>query len=167
MITRARIQIGVPFLVLVALIVATVNHYNPAREELVKLAEDVASAEAKLTYVVNHASELQNVAEFLPPERKEGDEGDQQFLLKMSGKLRELGLIPRTVQPKGEAAHGDYMKRVYLVELDCGYTELIEFLAYIEQLPELVIVEWLDLRSSEVSGDRQHRVVIRFSVVSR
>jgi hypothetical protein len=167
MLNRARAQIGIPLLVLVALIAATIFHYRPERAELMSLAGDVAAAEQRLTYVIDHSDELEQIAEFLPSELDDGNVGDQDFLLKMSEKLRVLDMTPKTVQPKGEKRIGDYMERGYLLELECSYTALAEFMDFLEELPELVLVEWFDMRSAEVGAGDVHTAVIRLTVVSR
>ncbi len=166
MLNRARAQIGIPVLILLALVVTTMVHQRPQRAELISLASDVAEAEERLTYVIEHSEAFAQIVDYLPPELGEGNVGDQSFLLKMSEKLRELNMTPKTVQPKGEETFGEYMKRDYLVELDCGYAELAEFMEYLENLPELVLIEWFDLRSSEVSAASEHTVVIKLTVVS-
>ena len=166
MLNRARAQIGIPVLIFLALLVITMVHHRPQRAELVSLASDVAEAEERLTYVIEHSEAFAQIVEYLPPALGEGNVGDQSFLLKMSEKLRELDMTPKTVQPKGEETFGEYMKRGYLVELDCGYADFAEFVEYLENLPELVLIKWFDMRSSEVSAAKEHTVVVRLTVVS-
>ncbi len=162
---RSRLEIAVPAAILVLILAVTWTLYRPEREELFSLARGVVSAEDNLTYVLNHGDDLERAAAYLPRAPGEEGDGDQRFLLGLSSKLRELGLTPRVIQPLDEARDGEFMKRSYMVEIDGGYMELVELLEYLETIPELVLIETLDVKSSLLMTSTRHQAVIEITFV--
>jgi hypothetical protein len=157
---RVRPEVIIPAVVLILLIAGSILIYRPRYGHIVSLAHDVVHAEESLTYALDYGEDIERAAAFLP--RPLGDEadGDQRFLLQISGKLRELGVTPKSIQPKEEKRNGEYMIRSYVIEVECEYSDLTRFLAYLEDLPELVFIEHLDVKSKRLLTGGGHRANI-------
>lgn len=159
------VDVAVPVTVLLCLLVLSPVVYRPQRGALMTAAQEVAQAEDKLNYIVDHTEEIERALEYLPQHDEGGSEGDERFLLQLNDKLRESGITPRSIQPKGTVTDGEYVLRTYQLELDCSYAGFADFIDGLYGLPELVLIEDLNLKSSTVSAHKTHRAVLRLTLV--
>jgi hypothetical protein len=162
---RARLEFIIAAAILVGLFVADVAVYRPRRAMLAQLTQDLARAEQQLFYLAGHASDLERVAEFLPSPPPRGAVGDQLFLSAVSEELGRRGLVLTRVEPTGEKPYGQYIRRSYKFQIEGDYGDFASFLEYVERLPEVVVVESFDYRSSLLTRGGSHRVSLALTVI--
>jgi Tfp pilus assembly protein PilO len=163
---RGRIEITVVAAILLALLVADAAIYRPRRTRLAQLAQELARAEQQLLYLAGHSGDLERVAEFLPDRPPQGTVGDQLFLSGVNEEVARRGLVLTRVEPSGESQEGAYVRRAYKLQIEGSYDDFIDFLAYVERLPEVVLVESFDYRSRLLTeGSSRHRVKLTVTVI--
>ncbi len=75
------------------------------------------------------------------------DTMDQEnFRLIVSGLAREAGVEIVSIKPFGRAKIEDILKVSLSISLRCTYSELVEFIAKIEKLPEIMKIEELSVK---------------------
>lgn len=165
MTVRDRIGIAIPIVALVVVIALTVGIHKPKWTRLMSLADEVAYAEQLLDKALDYQSEFENTRQYLP--RASGTEGDadQRFLTEFSAEIAQLGLYLRQLEPqRDERISESYFGRTYMVELDGDYESILELIAYLEDLPEVVEMTSLDVRSNLVIAGKGHRTLMTFKV---
>lgn len=162
---RARSEIVIAATILLSLLIADAAVYRPRRARLASLSQELASAEQQMLYLAGHTSDLERVAEFLPSPPSGGAVGDQLFLSHVSEELRRRGLVLTRVEPSGEKQDGQYMWRSYKFQIEGDYDDFSRFLEHVERLPEVVVVESFDYRSSQLTQGGRHRVNLTLTVI--
>ncbi|MBD3348542.1 MAG: type 4a pilus biogenesis protein PilO [Candidatus Eisenbacteria bacterium] len=160
---RVRLDLIVAVAILLALAVANATVYAPRRREFRDLADNLAQTENELRYVAGHSEALARVSDYLP--QRTGEAGDQRFLAGVSAKIDELGLALNRVEPKGETAYGEYVKRSYKMQIEGDYEGLTSFMRYVEGLSDVAIVESFDCRSGVLGAGAKHRASLEISVI--
>ncbi len=162
---RDRIGIAIPIAVLVVVIVVTVGVHRPKWRQLMDLVSEVAHAEQVLGEALEHQGEFAVAKDFLPQRSEKHGSADQQFLTSVSAEIARLGLYLRELEPRDrERVSENYFTSTYMVELEGGYETILEFLEYLEGLPEVVEVGSMDLRSNKVISGNGHRTLLTFKV---
>lgn len=151
--------------VLLGLLVADAAIYRPRRARLASLTQELAHAEQQLLYLAGHADDLERVAEFLPEHPPDGTVGDQFFLSRVSEELARRGLTLTRVEPMGEKREGEYTRRSFKFQIEGDYDDFTAFLAFIETLPEVVVVESFEYRSRLISQTGRHWVRLTVNVI--
>jgi Tfp pilus assembly protein PilO len=162
---RARPEIIVVAAVLLGLLVADAAVYRPRRARLAALTQELAVAEQQLLYLAGHANDLERVTEFLPERPPEGTVGDQLFLSRVSAELARRGLALTRVEPMGEKRQGEYTRRTFKLQIEGDYDDFTGFLDFIEKLPEIVVVDSFEYRSSLISQTGRHWVKVTVDVI--
>ena len=162
---RARSEIVIAATILLGLLVADAAVYRPRRARLASLSQELAIAEQRLLYLAGHTSDLERVSEFLPSPPSDGAVGDQLFLSQVSEELRRRGLALSRVEPSGERQAGQYVRRSYKFQIEGDYDDFAGFLERVERLPEVVLVESFDYRSSQLTQGGRHRVNLTLTVI--
>jgi hypothetical protein len=162
---RARLEIVIAAGILLGLLVADAAVYRPRRARLAELSQELAKAEQQLLYLAGHSSDLERVADYLPSPPPGGAVGDQLFLSRVSEELGRRRLVLSRVEPSGEKQDGQYMRRSYKFQIEGDYDDFAGFLEFVERLPEVVVVESFDYRSSEVAQSGRHRVSLTLTVI--
>jgi len=162
---RARLEIVIAAGILLALLVADAAVYRPRRTRLAELSQELASAEQQLFYLAGHSSDLERVADYLPSPPPSGAVGDQLFLSRVSEALGRRRLVLSRVEPSGEKQEGQYIRRSYKFQIEGDYDDFGGFLEFVERLPEVVVVESFDCRSSLLTQGGRHRVSLTLTVI--
>lgn len=162
---RARPEIIIVAAVLLGLLVADAAIYRPRRARLASLTQELAQAEQQLLYLAGHANDLQRVSEFLPNPPPSGTVGDQLFLSRVSEELGRRGLALSRVEPAGEKRAGPYTRRSFKFQIEGDYDDFTGFLAFIERLPEVVVIESFEYRSGLISQTGRHWVKLTVAVI--
>lgn len=162
---RASPEIIVVVAVLLGLLVADAAIYRPRRTRLASLTQELAQAEQQLLYLAGHANDLERVAEFLPDQPPSGTVGDQLFLSRVSEGFARRGLTLTRVEPVSERQEGEYFRRSYKFQIEGDYDDFTGFLDFVEKLPEVVVVESFDYRSSLLTHGGRHWVKLEVAVI--
>ncbi len=162
---RASPEIIVVAAILLGLLVADAAIYRPRRTRLANLTQELALAEQQLLYLAGHANDLGRVAEFLPDQPPSGTVGDQLFLSRVSEELARRGLALTRVEPMAERPSGEYVRRSYKFQIEGDFDDFTAFLDFVEKLPEVVLVESFDYRSSLLARGGRHRVKLTVAVI--
>ena len=160
---RARLDLIVAVAILLVLVIANATVYAPRRRELNALAKDLNQTEQELRYVAGHSDALQRVSDFLP--RRTSEAGDQRFLSGITSEIDRLGLSLNRVEPRNETPYGEYVKREYKLQIEGNYEDLRAFMAYLEGLSDIAVMESFDFRSSELGRGSRHRASLELSVI--
>lgn len=163
---RIRLDVIAALAVLAALLSANAVLYKPRYARLSALAKDVHQAERELLFMAGQSENLMQIARFLPADGGGSVHADQRFLADLNDELGRLGLAMSRIEPTGEEPHGNYVKRSYKLQVEGEYRDLSDFLAYLEGLSDVVLVESFDIRSSELLSTSRHRANLSLSVVS-
>jgi len=162
---RDRIGIAIPIAVLVVTIILTVGVHRPRWNRLMDLVGEVAHAEQVLSEAIEHQGEFEAAKDFLPRKTEKRGSADQEFLTSVSAEIARLGLYLMELEPRDrERASESYYTSTYMVELGGDYETILEFLAYLEDLPEVVEVGSVDIRSNKVISGHGHRTLLTFKV---
>ncbi len=165
MTVRDRIGIAIPIAVLVVVIAVTAGVHRPRWVKLMSLVQEVAHAERVLGEAIDHQGELDAAKMFLPQKTERQGVADQQFLTSVSAEIARLGLCLRELAPQDrERASESYYASTYKVELDGSYAAILEFLEYLERMPEIVEINSIDVRSNKVVASNGHRTLLTFKV---
>lgn len=164
---RVRIDLVMALVMLGALLVASATVYAPRREKLESTTSKVDQLQRELGYLAGHASDLRRFAEFLPAKNGDGQSGDQRFLSGVSGETRRIGLVLVRIEPVNEEPYGQYVKRTYKLQIEGSYRDFTSFLQYLEGLPEVVLVNTFDLKSSILTATPRNKADLEISVVGR
>jgi Tfp pilus assembly protein PilO len=165
--TRSWIGIAVILIICVLLFVADMTAYRPRRARLEELNRELSIAENERAYVAGHATRLVRILDFLPkPVEGEGvNEGEQQFLSRISKELQDSGMVLTRVEPQRVQQDGSYTRRGFKLEVEGGYREFANFLRYLELMPEVVIVNSFELHSKQVGRREQHSATLKVTVI--
>ncbi len=164
--TRDRIGIAIPLIVLVLVIVLNVTVQRPRWRTMISLTGDIARAEMALSGILDTEVDLEEARIYLP-EKVDGDiSADQRFLSSVSAEMARLGLLLIHLEPESDRPTiGDYRERSYLVEFEGSYEAVGLFLQYLENVPEIVAMISLDVRSNRViAAGSGHRTLLNFTV---
>lgn len=165
MAARDRVGIAIPIAVLVVVIILTVGVHRPRWRQLMSLVTDVAHAEQVLEDAIAHQDDFEAAQGFLPRQMEKQGAADQRFLSEVSAEIARLGLYLLRLEPKDhERVSEHYFRGTYTVELEGQYETIIEFLDYLEKLPEVVVVKSIDMRSTKVVAGNGHRTHMTFTV---
>ncbi len=165
MTVRDRIGIAIPIAVLVVVIAVTVGVHSPKWRQLMDLVSEVAHAEQVLSEAIEHQGEFAAAKDFLPQRSEKHGSADQQFLTSVSSEIARLGLYLRELEPRDrERLSENYFTSTYMVELEGKYETILEFLDYLEELPEVVEIGSMDVRSNKVISGNGHRTLLTFKV---
>jgi type II secretory pathway component PulM len=167
MTSRVRLDIAVSLVVLIALVVANAAVYRPRQERLDRLSTQIDRTEKDLVYLTMHANDLARISGYLPDAERDQAQGDRSFLAAAGEAVTRLGLRLSKIEPRGEEPYGEYVKRSYRLQLEGDYADFAAFLAYLEALPDVVIVNSFDYRSSEIARSSSHRAALNVTVVGR
>ncbi len=166
---ETRSWIGIAFILVVCavLLLADMTAYRPRREKLEELNRELAVAESERAYVAGNAAHLMRILDFLPkPTEGEGvNEGEQQFLSRISEELRDSGMVLTRVEPERVEEDGSYTRRTFKLEIEGGFREFANFLRYLELMPEVVIVNSFELHSKELGRRTQHSATLKITVI--
>ena len=163
---RNRLDIIVAAAVLVALLAANSALYSPRHARLTALAKEVDQAERELLFMAGQSENLARISQFLPAAETDRVHADQRFLAGLNEELGRLGLAMSRIEPIGEEPYGTYTKREYKLQIEGEYKDMSEFLGYLEQLSDVVIIETFDIRSRELLSSSRHRANLRLAVIS-
>lgn len=162
---RTKVELVVPIAFVLFLLGGEVVVHRPRREELRALGCEVASAEQGLASLIDHSGDLMRVEDFIP-RRTEGEDGaDRQFLSHLSDELERLGLVITRVEPQQGIEGNRFSMWSYLLEIEGSYDAFVSILTYLERLPELVVVDSFDLRSSMGADGGWHQASLRLTVI--
>ncbi len=165
MTVRDRIGIAIPIGVLVVMIAVTVGVHRPKWAHLMDLVGEAAHAEQVLGEAIEHQGEFDAAKDFLPQKGESHGSADQQFLTSVSAEIARLGLNLRELEPRErQSVSESYFASMYMVELEGKYETILEFLKYLEGLPEVVEISSMDVRSSKVISGNGHRTLLTFTV---
>lgn len=162
---RSWIGLAVILIVCALLLVANGAVYNPRKEKLEELNRELAIAETERAYVAGHATQLDRILDFLPEPVEGVNEGEQQFLSKISEKLQDFGMVLTKVEPQRVVQDGQFTRRTFKLEVDGGYRQFANFLRYLELLPEVVIVNTFELNSRQVRRASKHSASMTVTVI--
>lgn len=162
---RASPEIIVVAAILLGLLVADAAIYRPRRTRLAHLTQELALAEQQLLYLAGHANDLERVAEFLPDPPPSGTVGDQLFLSRVSEEIGRRRLSLTRVEPMGERPSGEYVRRSYKFQIEGDFDGFTGFLDFVEKLPEVVVVESFEYRSSRLTRSGRHWVKLEVAVI--
>jgi hypothetical protein len=160
---RVRLDLIVAVAILLALVVANATVYAPKRRHLSTLADSLEQTEQELRYMAGHSDALALVSDYLP--KDSGGAGGQRFLAGLSSELDRLDLTLSRVEPRGETPYGAYVRREYKMQIEGAYDQLCAFMEYLEGLPEVVLVEGFDYRSSQLGAWPEHRASLDVAVI--
>ncbi|MCK4408769.1 MAG: type 4a pilus biogenesis protein PilO [Candidatus Eisenbacteria sp.] len=147
------------------LLVADATVYRPRREKLKELTRELAIAETEHAYVAGHSTYFERILDFLPEEVGGMNEGEQQFLSKISEELQGAGMGLTRVEPRRVVEDGSYTRRTFKLEIEGGYRQFANFLRYLELLPEVVIVNSFELRSKQLRQGSKHAAMLTVTVI--
>ncbi|MFH1689694.1 MAG: type 4a pilus biogenesis protein PilO [Candidatus Eisenbacteria bacterium] len=167
MVTRSWIGIAVILVICALLFVADMTVYRPRRAKLEELNQELAIAETERAYVAGHAAHLVRILDFLPKQMEgEGvNEGEQQFLSRISGELQDSGMVLTRVEPQRVQQDGSYTRRGFKLEVEGGYKEFANFLRYLELMPEVVMVNSFELHSKQAGRRANHAATLKVTVI--
>ncbi len=163
---RDRIGMAIPLIVLALVILLNLVVQRPRWNEMISLTGEIARAEMALSEVLETEVNLEDARIYLPA-RIDGDmPADQRFLASISTEMAKLGLSLIQLEPKTDIpAVGSYRQRSYLVEFEGSYDSAAQFLEYLENVPEMVALTSLDVRSNRVvAAGSGHRTLVVFEV---
>lgn len=141
--------------------------YRPRRIKLEELNRELAVAETERAYVAGHSEHLVRILDFLP-KQVEGEgvnEGEQQFLSRISQELQDAGMDLTRVEPKRVTQDGSYTRRVFKLEVEGGFKEFANFLRYLELMPEVVVVNSFELYSRQAGRRDKHAATLNVTVI--
>ena len=162
---RIRFDMVAAVVVLAALLAANSALFNPRYARLTALAQEVDQAERELLFLAGQSENLSRIARFLPGEDEGSVHADQWFLTYLNTELGRLGLAMSRIEPTDEEPYGTDVKRSYKLQIEGDYRDISEFLAHLEGLPDVVLVESFDIRSSELLSSSKHRVNLLLAVI--
>ena len=162
---RSWVGFVVIMIICVLLFVADATVYGPRRAKLAELTQELAIAETERAYVAGHTSYLERISDFLPEEVEGVNEGEQQFLSKISERLQEADMVLTKVEPQRVVEDGSYTRRTFKFEIEGGFREFANFLRYLEMMPEVVIVNSFELHSKQVRRASEHTAIMKVTVI--
>lgn len=149
----------------VLLIVGNAAVYRPARTRLHELNSALAVSRNESAYLKSNPEHFELVASFLPDNPDSVGRGEQQFLAKISDRIKSLGMTMTDVEPRKVTEYGSYMRRQFKLEVDGSYREFASLLRYLETMPEVVLVNSFDLRSGTLRRKDDHTAIISLTVI--
>lgn len=162
---RIRFDMVAAVVVLTALLAANSALYNPRYERLTALAEEVDQAERELLFLAGQSENLARIARFLPGDDEGAVHADQRFLAELNSELGSLGLAMSRIEPTADEPYGTYVRRSYKLQIEGDYRDISQFLAHLEGLSDVVLIESFDIRSSELLSSSRHRVNLSLAVI--
>ena len=162
---RSWVGFVVILIICALLFVADGAVYSPREAKLAELIRELSTAETERAYVAGHTTQLDRISDFLPEPVEGINEGEQQFLSKISEKLQDYSMVLTKVEPKRVVQDGQFTRRTFKLEVEGGYRQFANFLRYLELLPEVVVVNSFELNSRQVRRASKHSASMTVTVI--